>query len=429
MCAMLAYDFDRFRQQESIFVTFNLLVLGTLILTHTLFGSVWGGPPPVLLIVLTGAFAVQIGELAWLKARRQALRPPAITVLTLFSILVNLALALLLGWLSNRQDIQYFIVLVVPVLEAAFRLSLLSTLIVIGVADFVTFFWVWEYQRRHLVSVPGEYLESGTVSLIFGVVGIVVWLLVNHLEQRERSLSESLHQLDRAKERLLSEEKLAAIGRLSSAIAHEIRNPVAIIASALSTANRADTKPTERDEMFDIAAKEAARLEKLTTDFLTYARPLAPRKAHTPVANVLAYVAEVCRPLLTAKGVVLSVENSHPLTAAVDADQVQQALINLVMNAVEASPPAGKVRLWADTDGGRWVRIDVEQAAGPIPPEATAQMFEPFFTTKRGGTGLGLAIARNIARAHGGDLVLSTNRPGCVSFTFTVAATAASAAD
>ena len=421
--ALLASDFGSFKQQESIFVILNLFVLGTLLLIHTLFSSHWGSPSPALVVVLLVAFLVQLGELVWLQARTEPLKPAAIMTLTGFSIVMNYSLAFLLAELSHREDIQYFIVLVVPILQAAFRLPLVLTLAVVGVADFITFFWVWEYNKRHPV-LWSEYLESGTVSLIYTLVAVLVWLLVNHLEQREKKLSESLEQLELTKERLLTEEKLAAVGRLSSAIAHEIRNPVAIIASALSTANRAGIQASERQEMFDIAAKEAARLEKLTTDFLAYARPPGPTKTPASVAETLAYVIDVCRARSSEKGVTLSVEESCALTANMDVTQVQQALINLVVNAVEASPPSENVSLRAVAAGNGLVRIDIEETANPIPAEAAAHIFEPFFTTKPQGTGLGLAIARNIARAHGGDVVLSANRPGCVCFSLTLAADA-----
>jgi len=424
--ALLASDFGSFKQQESIFVILNLFVLATLLLIHTLFSSRLGSPSPALIVVLSIAFLVQLGELVWLQARTKPLKPAAIMGLTGFSIVMNFSLAFLLAELSHREDIQYFIVLVVPILQAAFRLPLVLTIAVVGVADFITFFWVWEYNKHHTV-LWSEYLESATVSLIYTLVAVLVWLLVNHLEQREIKLSESLAQLERAKERLLTEEKLAAVGRLSSAIAHEIRNPVAIIASALSTANRAGIQASERLEMFDIAAKEAARLEKLTTDFLAYARPRGPTKVPTSVAAALAYATDVCRARSSEKGVTLSVEESCALMANIDVVLVQQALINLVMNAVEASSPSGNVSLRAVAAGNGLVRIDVEETAKPIPSEATAHIFEPFFTTKPQGTGLGLAIARNIARAHGGDVVLSANRPGCVRFSLTLAVTVAPA--
>ncbi|HXJ96025.1 MAG TPA: ATP-binding protein [Terriglobia bacterium] len=421
--ALLASDFTSLRQQESIFVTLNLFVLAILLLIHTLFSSHWGSPSPVLIVVLSFAFVAQVGELVWLQARRDPLEPWAIMALTGFSIVMNIGLAVLLAELSHREDIQYFIILVVPILQAAFRLPLVPTIAVICVADFVTFFWVWEYERHHPVLRPGEYFESGTVSLIYTVMGVLVWLLVNQLEQREIRLSESLKQLERAKERLLGEEKLAAVGRLSSAIAHEIRNPVAMIASALSTANRAGIQVSEREEMFDIAAKEAARLEKLTTDFLVYARPRGLEKTPSAIAEMLGYVADVCRPRSGERGVSIAAESAE-MRANLDAAQVQQALINLVMNAVEASPPAGRVILRAIPAGDGLIQIDVEDAAGPIPAEVVSRMFEPFFTTKASGTGLGLAIARNIARAHGGDLVLSLNEPGRVYFSLTLPAAA-----
>ena len=253
------------------------------------------------------------------------------------------------------------------------------------------------------------------MSLLYTLVGVVVWLLVDQLHRKELRLGESLEQLEAVEDRLLREEKLAAVGRLSNAIAHEIRNPVAIIASALATANRTGLQVSEREEMFEIAAKEAKRLEKLTTDFLAYARPRGPERAPCVLSEILGYVADVCRPRASAKGVTLVAEPGDT-SANLDAAQVQQALINLVINAVEASPPAGRVTLRTAPVDENHVHIEVEDVAGPIPSEVVTRMFEPFFTTKADGTGLGLAIARNVARGHGGDLVLSANKPGRVCF-------------
>ena len=93
--------------------------------------------------------------------------------------------------------------------------------------------------------------------MIYAIVGILVWKLVNHLRSKQEDLATSLVALESAKEQLLIEEKLAAVGRFSSAIAHEIRNPVAMISSALSTAFKTDLNSAEREQMFEIAAKEA----------------------------------------------------------------------------------------------------------------------------------------------------------------------------
>jgi signal transduction histidine kinase len=228
--------------------------------------------------------------------------------------------------------------------------------------------------------------------------------------------------LQRERERLHAEEKLAAVGRLSSAIAHEIRNPVAMISSSLATALRPGQDEAERNEMFAIAAKEAERLEQLTTDFLAYARPRALQAARTNVADQLNYVAATARACALEKDVAIKIEADANLEGEFDGFQIHQALLNLVLNAVEACRHGDTVTIRAGTDGNDAIILDVIDPAGPIPPDATARIFEPFFTTKQAGTGLGLAIARNIARAHHGDLVLKINQPGQVCFSMNVPA-------
>ncbi|MGA8308962.1 MAG: HAMP domain-containing sensor histidine kinase, partial [Terriglobales bacterium] len=170
------------------------------------------------------------------------------------------------------------------------------------------------------------------------------------------------------------------------------------------------------EEMFDIAAREASRLERLTDDFLSYARPRPAERSANSVLDTLAYVASVCRAHASQKQVQLEVEASESLIANIDPAQVQQALLNLVMNAVDACSPGKRVLLKASYDGFAQFRIDVENPGGPIPQQALLRIFEPFFTTKPKGTGLGLAIARNIARNHGGDLVLTSNTARRVCF-------------
>jgi signal transduction histidine kinase len=173
--------------------------------------------------------------------------------------------------------------------------------------------------------------------------------------------------------------------------------------------------------MFEIAAKEASRLEKLTTDFLTYARPRPPVKQLGDVSESIAYVADICRPRAMEKAVTIDVDASDGLRANIDSGQVQQSLLNLVMNAIEACPSGGVVFLRGKRDN-RLIRVAIENANGPIPRDAVDRIFEPFFTTKPSGTGLGLAIARNIARGHGGDLVLSRNQADSVQFSITLPA-------
>ncbi len=405
--ALLASDIDSLRLQETIFTGLSLVLVGVFLTAEVMLSRYLGFTrswPTALLIV---ALAVGTAELIWLRAA--TLTSSAIMrVLIWLPIVLNTALVTGLLVATEGDDTQYYVLMTVPVLAAAFRLRFGWTVAVIAVADFLNFFSAW------WLSSVGEYLEAGAVSLIFAVVGITAWVLVNNLRERET-------RLEHARERLVIEEKLSAVGRLSSAIAHEIRNPVAMISSSLAMAARPELADTDRHEMLGIAAAEASRLERLTSDFLAYARPRAAELGRVQVSDMLNYVLSIARAHAIDRGVQLQAHARAGLEADVDVAQMHQALLNLVLNAIDACRDEGPVTLSAHANRGA-LTIDVINPGGPVPPEAAAHLFEPFFTTKPGGTGLGLAIARNIARLHGGELTLSDNRPGRVCFSMTIPA-------
>ena len=411
----LPNDFESFRRQEFFFALLNLLLIGALLALQEISRLVRGGPSGSVVVVLAVGFVVQMAHLNWLRLRTLPLSPPMRRILTFWSLGFNSALALVLTSITIRGDTAYYALMLLPVLEAAFRLGLGATIAVIVLADFISFLGAFGLRF-------GEYVEAGAMSVIYTVMGVLVWLLVNNLREREARFVRNLEELDHTRQQLLSEEKLAAVGRLSRAIAHEIRNPVAMISSSLATATRPGQDESERREMFAIAAKEAARLERLTTDFLAYARPRAAQTARANVADTLNYVATVARAHAANEGVVIDVSADRALTGDFDAPQIQQALLNLVLNAIDACGRGGLVTLEAETNGDGAIRIEVSDSAGPIPHETVARIFEPLFTSKPAGSGLGLAIARNIARAHGGDVALSTNEPGRVCFSIQIPA-------
>lgn len=415
--SLLGSNLAAFKRQESVFVILNLLLLAGLLILHASFASYWGAPTQLQVWVLGCGFTLKALELFWLRRLQTIPSPTALVLLTWASILLNLTLAVLLARLTDHEDSPYFVLTVVPILEAAFRFHLVTVLGVISVASFYNFFWVWRYFQRHPPLDVGEYFETAITCLTFLIVGVLVWRLVNDLRTQEGRLAQNVAELDEAREKLLQEEKLAAVGRLSSAIAHELRNPVAMISSSLATAKR--LSGAEREEMFEIAAEESARLVNLTTEFLAYARPRQPRLVRTSVADTIAYVADASRAHAQLKGVQFQIETTESQLADMDSSQVQQALLNLIMNAVDAAPPSSTVFLRSHTDDDR-ICIEVENRGQAIPLQEAARIFEPFFTTKPHGSGLGLPIARNIARAHGGDLVIEVNGPDRVCFAFTL---------
>ena len=402
-----APDVASFRRQETIFGGMNLALLLFLVATQLLWPRYLGLPHIQLLVILGLGIVANSVELAWIHNLQQ-ISGSSIVRLTWSMIAINMAIAFGLASFSYKRDVQYFTLVIPAIFQSAFRFSLGATLLIVALIDSLMFFWVWNYFRVNPPVDPTQYFESGTIALIYAVMGWLMWTLVHHLRIKQQ-------ELERTEARLKIEEKLAAVGRFSSAIAHEIRNPVAMISSALATAASRGFDSAESEEMFAIAAKESSRLEKLTTDFLVYARPRPPAMALADVAESVGYTAEICRPRAADKGLEIRCECREGLWVEMDSGQIQQALLNLAMNALEASRPGSVVslRTWR---GDQDVHVEIENGDGPIPRNVAACIFEPFFTTKPGGTGLGLAITRNIVLAHGGDIALTQNDTEAIRF-------------
>jgi signal transduction histidine kinase len=407
-----------FRLRQITVAVLNLFVLAALLLLHTLFSALLGEPSPWLLVALGFAFLVMLLEIFWLLAR-STFSETMIATLSWASVVFNLCLAVLFTLLTNREDSPYFVLLAIPVLQAAYQFALPALVGVIAISDSMMLFWVWHYSTYHPPVLASEYLEAGTIALIYSLVGLLVWSLVNQLRWNQGQLEQKIYDLERTRVQLAEEEKLAAVGRLSSAIAHEIRNPVAMITSSMATAESEAATPEARKEMYSIAAAEAERLERLTRDFLSYARPSAPQRTEVSISELLGYIAEVANAYAQRKGVTIAADFDGALRATVDSAQFQRALLNLVMNAIDAADANTVLRLRAERMAVGELRIEVENSGAPIPDDVLAKIFEPFYTTKTHGTGLGLAIARNIARAHGGDVCVWRNQPGRVCFAIT----------
>jgi len=412
-----ADDKQAFQRQEFVFAALNLLLIGSLLALQAFSRMVRGRPAASVIYVLAVGFVIQPAYVVWLRAEKTSLSRPARRILTYWSLAFDSVLAVILTSLTIRGDTAYYALMLIPILEASFRLSFGATIAVVALADAISFMGAYGLKF-------GEYIEAGAMTVIYTVMGVLVWLLVNNLRARESKFAGNLEELDRTRQQLLSEEKLAAIGRLSRAIAHEIRNPVAMISSSLATATRAGQSEEEREEMFAIAAKEAERLVRLTTDFLLYARPRPVQVAPANVADMLNYVATVARAHAAKEGVAIDVAVEGDMEGEFDANQMHQALLNLVLNAIDACRRGDSVNLIGYSNGEGTIRIDVIDPVGPISDEILAHIFEPLFTTKPCGNGLGLAIARNIVRAHGTDITLRINQPRQVCFSIAISARA-----
>jgi signal transduction histidine kinase len=213
-------------------------------------------------------------------------------------------------------------------------------------------------------------------------------------------------QIEDSQQALLRVEKMAAAGRLTASIAHEINNPLQSVQNCLHLAGHEGIEPERRKEYLELAKKELDRLSKTVQRMLDFYRPGASRSEPVDLLDLLNHVLSLTSAQLRSKNVIAKNElpDSLPAIFAVSS-QLQQIFFNLILNALDAMPEGGELSISARavTDG---VEIFFEDSGSGIPEERRENIFEPFFSTKEGGTGLGLTVSYNIATAHGGTLDL-----------------------
>ncbi len=217
-------------------------------------------------------------------------------------------------------------------------------------------------------------------------------------------LRDTLRRVEESQGALLRAEKMAAAGRLTASIAHEVNNPLQSVQNCLHLAGREDLPPEKRKEYFDLARNELDRLMKTMQRMLDFYRPGAARVEHVDALELLQHVIGLTSPQLSQRNIEIKTDlpESLPGMYAVSS-QIQQIFFNLILNSLDAMPDGGDIHIRA-----RALRNGIEMTfsdTGPgISEEQRKNIFEPFFSTKEGGTGLGLTVSYNIVTAHGGTL-------------------------
>jgi signal transduction histidine kinase len=222
-----------------------------------------------------------------------------------------------------------------------------------------------------------------------------------HLRRAAEELRVSYAELREVQSTLETKEHLAVVGELAASIAHEVRNPLAIIGNAVAGLRRVGAGGADHRVLLDIVEEEAGRLNQLVTDLLRFARPVKLTPASIDLAELAQVVAGADEPRLDIE---LMLE---PVRAFADEGLLRVALTNLVDNARQASTAHGRVTVGVkerDIDGLPHACIEVRDTGSGMSADVLARACDPFFTTRPSGTGLGLAIVQRIVRAHGGKL-------------------------
>jgi len=202
-------------------------------------------------------------------------------------------------------------------------------------------------------------------------------------------------------------DRLASVGQLAAGVAHEVRNPLAIVrATAQLLAQQAGEDAAVRPYT-EVLTSEADRIERLISDLLEYARPRPPVPTALDLTGFLEAAAQQVRPYALQHEVRVAIEVEQAGVLHADEAQLGQALLNLLLNAVQASEPGSVVRLVGRT-GTDAAEIAVVDTGRGMAPATVERACDPFFTTRPEGTGLGLALAAAVVQEHGGELQLES---------------------
>ncbi len=253
---------------------------------------------------------------------------------------------------------------------------------------------------------------------------------IAHLAREFDAMATSLRERDalllEKQEALLRAEKLAAVGRVSAQVAHEVRNPlssiglnVELLEDAVARARFGDEgEATEAREILRSITREVDRLTEITDDYLRMARLPEPALREESLNDVVTEVLDFARLELEQARVevVRTLEEGLPKTR-LDEGQLRQVFLNLIRNSREAMPDGGTLRVSTRRTGNGELEVELSDSGRGMSADVQARIFEPFFTTKANGTGLGLAISQQILGAHGGALRCVSGKAGT---TFTV---------
>jgi len=247
----------------------------------------------------------------------------------------------------------------------------------------------------HWQAFSSEDFNNVMEIVLYNLVAVILGIL------RDREKKEQI--------RLREAESLAAIGKAASSLAHDMKTPLIAI-GGFSRAIKSSLKTGKKhSEKLDIVIQETERLENMVSEMLEFSRPMELRLSKQNVQQVIRESLDVMRGISRRKHVELEVQSTQELPPCqFDAIRIKQVLINLLSNAIEASP-AGETVLVSSFQKGTDLIIEVTDNGSGIPADKRKEVFQPFFSTKKGGTGLGLSIVKKIVEAHQGSVEVLGN--------------------
>jgi len=248
-----------------------------------------------------------------------------------------------------------------------------------------------------------------TVSVSFAGRTDEIGQLGRDFNEMVRQMRQSREQVERLhRTQMTRAEHLATLGELAAGLAHEIRNPLAGIAGVIEIIGRDLPEASPAREVLQEVQHEVLHIKRILSDLLDYARPKAPDFRLTDLNSTAEHAVALARQQTLSRPIEIELRHADGLPPVEhDTAQIQQVLLNLLLNAIQAIPSEGRVTVALESRGG-FAHITVSDTGRGIAPEHLPSIFRPFFTTKGQGTGLGLSLARRIVESHGGRLEVAS---------------------
>jgi PAS domain S-box-containing protein len=269
---------------------------------------------------------------------------------------------------------------------------------------------IWRGEIRNRAKDGSHYWVDTTIVPFLGADGHPYQYLAIRADITERM---------RAQEALLEQGSLAKLGQMAAVVAHEVKNPLAGIASVIQVlSDRFPDDSTER-QMINAVLARTDSLNRMIEDLLVFARPRDPKIACIDLLPLLREASSLLSDDPNYHKVSVELPDTVPALSA-DAEMLQPVFHNLFLNAAQAMRSRGHIRVSVALAATDVCRIAVEDEGPGIPADIREKIFEPFFTTKHRGSGLGLAIARRVIRAHGGEIDIECPPAGGTTFFVTL---------
>lgn len=234
--------------------------------------------------------------------------------------------------------------------------------------------------------------------------------LIETIKKKNIEIMDAYERLKETQKRLKESEKLASMGKMAAALAHEIRNPLGAITNSVEVLKRCGSYSSDELELIYIVETELERLNKLTEDFLSFSRSFRLKKTETNIHSIVEDVFSLLHLDKKESGVriVKFFDPDVPMLLT-DRNYIKQALLNIFLNSIESMPDGGDLIIstrYKPLESE--VELVVEDSGVGMSPETISRAFEPFFTTKEKGLGIGLNIAQKIVHEHGGYITVSS---------------------